>query len=144
MESGTIPAATVAGLGRVEIGEGRRRRLADHRGSRAAGEADDGGIRLGPPPRIDRRAALGRQVGGVDDVLHPEGDAAQRALTGDPRRMIDGDEGADGVVLRLDLVPRQADRGFRRQRARIHAVQEIEKRQHRGPRAQGRGRVLAC
>ena len=68
--------ARIAGRDRVEIGEGRRRGLAEDRGAGPLRRHDDGRVGLGPPAGIDRRAAFGRQVGGVDDVLDADRDAA--------------------------------------------------------------------
>ena len=70
----------------VRIGGGARRHAGefagdglaqDHRAGRAR-ERDAGGVGRRPVAAIDRRAHLGRQVGGVDDVLDADRHAVQR------------------------------------------------------------------
>jgi hypothetical protein len=50
---------------------------------------------------IDRRAHSGRQVGGVDDVLDPDGDAGKRPLTC-RQAFGTGREGAQVAVALID------------------------------------------
>ena len=72
--------ARVAGRGGVEIGEGRRRGLADHRRAGPLQRRRRAARRPSAASRHRSASHLGRQVGGVDDVLDADRDAAQRPV----------------------------------------------------------------
>jgi hypothetical protein len=67
-------------------------------------------------PGVDRRAVLGRQVEGVDDVLHPEWQAVQRAAR--PRAV----ERARGFEHPLGL---QTGEGVHRRLAQRRALEAV-------------------
>ena len=134
--------ARVAGLGRVEIGEGRRRRLADHR---RAGPLQRRRRAARPPSAASRHRSaspFGRQVGGVDDVLDADRDAPQRARS---RRTA----AAWSTVTKAPISSSAAaiasrDRRTARPRASASPAsmrrEEVEDRQHRGGlRSEGAG-----
>src|SRR5262245_6514835 len=62
----------------MEVGELGGHRLADDDGAGGAQLAHDGGILVRPATGEQRRAAFGRIVGGVEDVLDPDRNAVQR------------------------------------------------------------------
>jgi hypothetical protein len=82
--SGTQPAATAAaepeeeppGLHEGELGG---HRLAEHEPAGAAQPLDHDRVALRSLPLEDRRAHLGRQIGGRDDVLHADRHTVERA-----------------------------------------------------------------
>ena len=74
---------------------------------------------------IDRRAHLGGKIGGVDDVLDPDGDAAQRASAWRVRRYAMADERADFLVFRGDRFQRLRNRGIRGEIAVFDAALQI-------------------
>ena len=69
-------------LAGCEGGEFGGDRLAEHEAAGAAQQRDQGGIGLGPVAGIDRGAVLGRKVGGVENILDPDREPAQRLEPG--------------------------------------------------------------
>ena len=72
----------VAGRAGGEVGELGRDRLAEDHRARRAQARHARGVGARAPPGVDRAAALGRQVRGVDDVLDADRDAVQRPARG--------------------------------------------------------------
>jgi hypothetical protein len=120
----------IAGLSWAVISELRRHRLADDDRAGLAQTADGGSIRFGPPAGENWRAALGRIVGGIEDVLNSDGNAVQRpdasavglvaverARLGQCMLAIDVDEGLDIGLDRRDAPEAGARVLLGRQRA---------------------------
>ena len=107
----------IAGRSRMEIGEFGGDGLADDHGTGVAQPLDHMRVLIGPAPGQERRAAFGRIVAGVDDVLDPDRNAVQRTQRHAPAlalveraRLRDGmvgiemGEGADFRIDRGDTV----------------------------------------
>jgi hypothetical protein len=60
---------------------------------------------------VDRRAHLRRKIGGIDDVLDTDGNAAQRPVARRLSRNAMADEGADRLVLCGNGLQRLRNRG---------------------------------
>ncbi len=74
-----VHVARISRLARMEIGELGCHRLADDHRARLAQPGNRGGIRFRPAAGENRRAALGRKVGRIKDILDSDRDAVQRA-----------------------------------------------------------------
>ena len=72
--------ARIASRGRMQVGELRRRRLAENHAARAPQQRHRRRVGARPVAAIDRRAVSGRHVRGVDDVLDSHRYAVQRPL----------------------------------------------------------------
>ena len=91
---------------------------------------------------VDRRAHLGRKIRGIDDVLDPDRDAAQRpgVLRARDFRVM-ADKGADGFFLRADRLQRLGDGGIGGKIALRDAALKVGERDH-GHRSLRRTTVL--
>ena len=115
---------------RVEIGELRRHGLAEDDCAGRPQPHHGGGIAVRAPPGKQRRAAFGRIVGGIEDVLDADRNAVQRtdrqpiaATLVERARLrervvtVEMDEGVDLVVERRDAIEAGTDILGRRYRA---------------------------
>ena len=108
----------IGGDARRHAGEFAGHGLAEDHGACRAHQRDAGGVGDGPVAAIDRRAHLGRQVGGVDDVLDADRHAMQRAARGTAVEVvrlaqrelgIDRGPGVDVLLARVDAREAVAD-----------------------------------
>ncbi len=125
------------GVARIE----RRRRIA-RRERRRRGLAEDGRARLfqhrhygrigaRPPSPVDRRAHFRRKIGGVDDVLDADGDAAQRTCARRTGVLRTADERADGLVMLVGRLTGPGNRVIGRKIAVVDTALEFGERHHR-------------
>ena len=128
-----VEVVRVAGLARIEMGELGGDGLAEQRAAGAADQRDQRGVDLRPVAGIDRRAVFGRHVGGVENVLERDRQAAQRLVleAGRLRRLaraveVERDEGADSALARGDRLGAQVDRLRGREFAGFDAAGKIE------------------
>ena len=117
---------------RIDGGERRGRGLADDGRARLLQHHHDGRIAARPKAPVDRRAHLGREIRGIDDVLDADRNAAQRPGALRARACVMADEGADGLFLRIDRFQRLRDRGVGGKIAGIDAALEFGERDHEG------------
>ena len=89
-----------------------------------------GRIGAGTKPAINRRTHLGREVGGIDDVLDADRNAAQRTGICRARRLVATDERPDIAVLAGDCIQRLPDRRGGRKLIPFDAALKIGKRNH--------------
>ncbi len=127
----------IAGLGRLQKSEFGRHRLAEHEPAGAPHQRDQRGVLARPVALVDRRAELGREVGGVENIFHADRQSAQRQgrearhLRLAPcARQIERHESADLGLAGVDRLGAQIDDSGRRERARLDAAREIECGQH--------------
>src|SRR5229473_521017 len=122
--------ARIEGRGRIEGGERRGCGLADDTRARLLQGSHHSRIRARPPALVDRRAHLCRKIRRVDDVLDPDGDAAQRPGTCGADGLTTTHKGADGFFVRADRLKRLGDGGTGRKIARIDPALKFGKRHH--------------
>ena len=118
-------------------GEFRGHGLADDDAAGAARQRHRGGVSAWLEAGIDRRAVLGREIGGIENVLEPDRQTAQRRqrqfciVRGLPRcHQVEHNEGADLLVARRDRLGTDIDDGARRQFAGVDTAGEIERGEH--------------
>jgi len=73
---------------------------------------------------------LCRKIRRVDDVLDPDGDAAQRTCARRADGLVATDKGTDGLVMRADRLQRLRDRGISRKIAGIDTALKFGERHH--------------
>ena len=113
--------------------------LAEHQASRAPHHGDQRSIRARPVAGVERRTVLGREVGGVEDVLDADRQSAQRQGFEGSRVCfslllggidIECGESADLGFACCNRLGAQLDHVGWRQFAAVDAADEIEHRQH--------------
>jgi len=109
--------------------------------------ADAAAIRGRPMVLVDGRAVFGRKIGGVENILDADGEAAQRRFRqhgarafGQAARAVDVErrERADLALACCNRRGAQIDCGSGGQLARLDAGREIERETSRGPVDEGR------
>ena len=127
-------------------GEFRGRGLADDDAAGAARQRHRGGISAWLKAGINRRAVLGREIGGIENVLEPYRQPTQRRrrqfcifrrLT--RRDQVEDDKGADLLVARRNRLGAHVDDRARREFAGFDAAGEIEGGKHGNCRHRGSG-----
>jgi hypothetical protein len=127
----------IAGFRRLQKRELGRHRLAEHDAAGATRDRHQRCVRARPIAGIDRRAELGREVGGVENILHADRQPAQRLRREAGRlrltlraRDVERHEGADVAFACGDRLGAEIDHGGRTEVARVDPAGEVERGQH--------------
>jgi hypothetical protein len=127
------PGVRVAGFAGIEMGELGGHGFAEQRAAVSADQRHQRGIGLGAVSEINRRAVFGRHVGGVENVLQPDRQAAQRLVldAGRLRRraragQIERDERRDLALALGDGVGAEIERSRGGELARLDGAGKTE------------------